>query len=255
MKLPDVRAIVSGGASGLGFATAQRLCAGGGRVVLLDLNAAALHAAAAALGPGASGIATDVTDDAQVADAVVRARATLGGINLAVNCAGIAPAARLLGRDGPMRTAQFRRAIDVNLIGTLQVCREAALAMQANAPGADGERGLIVMTASIAAWEGQIGQLAYAASKGAVVAMTLPMARELAAFGIRVMSIAPGVFRTPMLEALPEQARLALARQIPFPARAGEPHEFADLVAQLVENAMLNGAVIRLDGGLRMGPA
>ena len=150
-----------------------------------------------------------------------------------------------------MSTPFFRRAIDVNLIGTLQVCREAALAMQANAPGADGERGLIVMTASIAAWEGQIGQLAYAASKGAVVAMTLPMARELAAFGIRVMTIAPGIFRTPMLESIPEQARSALTRQVPFPARAGEPREFASLVAHLTENAMLNGAVIRLDGALR----
>jgi NAD(P)-dependent dehydrogenase (short-subunit alcohol dehydrogenase family) len=254
MKLPDIRAIVSGGASGLGFASAQRICAGGGRVVLLDLNRGALDAAAVALGPGASGIAADVTDGTQVAEAVGRAAATLGGINLAVNCAGIAPAARMLGRDGPMSTPFFRRAIDVNLIGTLQLCREAALAMQANVPGADGERGLIVMTASIAAWEGQIGQVAYAASKGAVVAMTLPMARELAAFGIRVMTIAPGIFRTPMLDAIPEPARSALTRQVPFPARAGEPGEFAALVAHLVENGMLNGTVIRLDGALRMGP-
>jgi NAD(P)-dependent dehydrogenase (short-subunit alcohol dehydrogenase family) len=255
MKLPDIRAIVSGGASGLGYAVAQRVCADGGRVAVLDLPSDALDAAAATLGPGACAVAADVSDGTQVARAVASARAILGGINLAVNCAGIAAAARLLGREGPMRTPQFRHAIDVNLTGTLQVCREAALAMQDNAPDADGERGLIVMTASIAAYEGQIGQIAYAASKGGIVAMTLPMARELAAFGIRVMTIAPGLFRTPMLSAIPEQARAALARQVPFPARLGEPHEFAGLVAHLAQNAMLNGEVIRLDGALRMGPA
>lgn len=255
MKLPDIRAVVSGGASGLGFAVAQHICAGGGRAVLLDLQSDALAAAATEIGPGASGCATDVTDEAQVAAAIAHARATMGHINLAVNCAGVAAAARLLGRHGAMSTPFFRRAIEVNLIGTLQLCRAAALAMQENIPGADGERGLIVMTASIAAYEGQIGQIAYAASKGGIVAMTLPMARELAAVGIRVMTIAPGIFRTPMLAAISDEARSSLARQIPFPARLGEPREFACLVAQLAENPMLNGEVIRLDGALRMGPA
>jgi NAD(P)-dependent dehydrogenase (short-subunit alcohol dehydrogenase family) len=254
MKLPDIRAIVSGGASGLGYAVAERICAAGGRAVLLDLHSGALTAAVAALGSGASGIVADVTDEAQLVPAIAQARATMGCINLTVNCAGIAAVARLLGRDRPMSTQFFRHVIDVNLLGTLQLCRESALAMQANAPGADGERGLIVMTASIAAFDGQIGQVAYAASKGAIVAMTLPMARELAAFGIRVMSIAPGIFRTPMLASLSEQTRAGLAGQVPFPARLGEPHEFASLVAHLAENTMLNGEVIRLDGALRMAP-
>jgi NAD(P)-dependent dehydrogenase (short-subunit alcohol dehydrogenase family) len=254
MKLPDIRAIVSGGASGLGAAVAERICDGGGRVVLLDLHSDALAAAAAALGPAASSVAADVTDEAQLARAIATARAEMGYLNLAVNCAGIAPAARLLGRNGAMSTPFFRHTIEVNLVGTLQLCRVAALAMQANAPGTDGERGLIVMTASIAAFEGQIGQIAYAASKGAIVAMTLPMARELAAFGIRVMTIAPGIFQTPMLATISEETRAGLVRQMPFPARLGEPREFASLVAHLAENTMLNGEVIRLDGALRMGP-
>jgi NAD(P)-dependent dehydrogenase (short-subunit alcohol dehydrogenase family) len=254
MKLADTRAVISGGVSGLGLATALRIAAAGGQVVLLDIDQAHAAAALADLGPRASFIAVDVTREDQVDAAVGQARAAMGSINAAVNCAGIGPAARFVGKRGAMAGEFFRRLIEVNLIGTALLCKSAAVAMQANAPGIDGERGVIVMTASVAAFEGQIGQVAYAASKGGIVAMTLPMARELASSGIRVVTIAPGVFLTPMAHSLPPEVQQALAKQIPFPARLGHPEEYASLVAQIVENVMLNGETIRLDGAIRMPP-
>jgi NAD(P)-dependent dehydrogenase (short-subunit alcohol dehydrogenase family) len=252
MKLADTRAVISGGVSGLGLATAGRIVAAGGQVVLLDVDQAHAAAALADLGPRASFIAVDVTREDQVDAAVGQARAAMGSINAAVNCAGIGPAARFVGKQGAMAGAFFRRLIEVNLIGTALLCKSAAVAMQGNAPGIDGERGVIVMTASVAAFEGQIGQVAYAASKGGIVAMTLPMARELASSGIRVVTIAPGVFLTPMAQSLPPEVQQSLAKQVPFPARLGHPEEYASLVAQIVENVMLNGETIRLDGAIRM---
>ena len=254
MKLADTRAVISGGVSGLGLATAGRIVAAGGQVVLLDVDQAHAAAALADLGPRASFIAVDVTREDQVDAAVGQARAAMGSINAAVNCAGIGPAARFVGKQGAMAGAFFRRLIEVNLIGTALLCKSAAVAMQGNAPGIDGERGVIVMTASVAAFEGQIGQVAYAASKGGIVAMTLPMARELASSGIRVVTIAPGVFLTPMAQSLPPDVQQSLAKQVPFPARLGHPEEYASLVAQIVENVMLNGETIRLDGAIRMPP-
>ena len=254
MKLADTRAVISGGVSGLGLATAGRIVAAGGQVVLLDVDQAHAAAALADLGPRASFIAVDVTREDQVDAAVGQARAAMGSINAAVNCAGIGPAARFVGKQGAMAGEFFRRLIEVNLIGTALLCKSAAVAMQGNAPGIDGERGVIVMTASVAAFEGQIGQVAYAASKGGIVAMTLPMARELASSGIRVVTIAPGVFLTPMAQSLPPDVQQSLAKQVPFPARLGHPEEYASLVAQIVENVMLNGETIRLDGAIRMPP-
>jgi NAD(P)-dependent dehydrogenase (short-subunit alcohol dehydrogenase family) len=252
MKLADTRAVISGGVSGLGLATAVRIVAAGGQVVLLDIDQAHAAAALAGLGPRASFIAADVTREDQVDAGVGQARAAMGSINAAVNCAGIGPAARFVGKQGAMAGEFFRRLIEVNLIGTALLCKSAAVAMQGNAPGIDGERGVIVMTASVAALEGQIGQVAYAASKGGIVAMTLPMARELASSGIRVVTIAPGVFLTPMAQSLPPDVQQSLAKQVPFPARLGHPEEYASLVAQIVENVMLNGETIRLDGAIRM---
>jgi NAD(P)-dependent dehydrogenase (short-subunit alcohol dehydrogenase family) len=254
MKLADTRAVISGGVSGLGLATAVRIVAAGGQVVLLDIDQAHAAAALAGLGPRASFIAADVTREDQVDAGVGQARAAMGSINAAVNCAGIGPAARFVGKQGAMAGEFFRRLIEVNLIGTALLCKSAAVAMQGNAPGIDGERGVIVMTASVAAFEGQIGQVAYAASKGGIVAMTLPMARELASSGIRVVTIAPGVFLTPMAQSLPPDVQQSLAKQVPFPARLGHPEEYASLVAQIVENVMLNGETIRLDGAIRMPP-
>ncbi|HEX2789554.1 MAG TPA: SDR family NAD(P)-dependent oxidoreductase [Steroidobacteraceae bacterium] len=254
MRLADVRAIVSGGASGLGLAAVARIVAAGGQAVLLDINQAQAAAALEGLGPRASFIATDVTREGEVEAAVEQARARMGSINAAINCAGIGTAARFVGKQGAMTADFFRRLIEVNLVGTALVCKSAALAMQHNPPGIDGERGVIVMTASVAAFDGQIGQVAYAASKGGIVAMTLPMARELASSGIRVVTIAPGVFLTPMAQSLPPEAQQSLARQVPFPARLGRPDEYASLVAQILENVMLNGETIRLDGAIRMQP-
>ncbi len=252
MKLADARAVISGGASGLGLAAAQRLVAAGGRAVLLDINEAEAKAALAALGPQASFVATDVTRESDVDAAIERARTAMGTINVAINCAGIGTSGRLVGRQGAMPADAFRRVIEVNLVGTALVCKSAAVAMQHGPPGADGARGVIVMTASAAAFDGQIGQVAYAASKGGIVAMTLPMARELASSGIRVVTIAPGVFLTPMMAAMSPEMQQSLARQVPFPARLGRPDEYASLVAQILENEMLNGETIRLDAALRM---
>ena len=254
MQMQDVRAIVTGGASGLGLAVAESVVSAGGRVALLDVNEQAGHAATQALGANAYFCPADVTSEAAIDAAVHAASERLGGLNVAVNCAGVGWPRRLVGKDGPMPAEFFRKVIEINLVGTLLTCRAAAVAMQRNSPGADGERGVIVMTASVAAFDGQIGQVAYSASKGGVVGMTLPMARELASSGIRVMTIAPGIFRTPMVASLSAEAQESLGKQVPFPSRLGAPAEYALLVRQIVENTMLNGETIRLDGAIRMAP-
>ena len=254
MQIQLTRAIITGGASGLGQAVAEDVVAGGGRVALLDVNRATGEALAARLGDRATFIETDVTSEAAVNAAVTAASQALGGLNVAVNCAGVGWPKRLVGKDGPMPGDFFRKVIEINLVGTLLVCKAAAAEMQKNAPNADGERGAIIMTASVAAFDGQIGQVAYSASKGGVVGMTLPMARELAAFGIRVVTIAPGLFLTPMMAALPAEAQESLGKQVPFPPRLGRPQEYAAFVRQVVENPMLNGETIRLDGAIRMAP-
>jgi NAD(P)-dependent dehydrogenase (short-subunit alcohol dehydrogenase family) len=254
MQLKEVNAIVTGGASGLGFAVVNRIVQGGGKVAIVDLNAAQGSAAAAGLGERATFIAADVSDEAAVDETVRRAKEAMGSVTAAINCAGIATPGRLVGRQGPMTGSSFRKMIEINLLGTVLVAKSAAVAMQANSPNAQGERGVIVMTASVAAFDGQIGQIAYSASKGGIVAMTLPMARELASSGIRVMTVAPGLFATPMMKGLPQEAQDSLGRQTPFPPRLGEPDEFAALIAHILENVMLNGETIRLDGAVRMQP-
>jgi NAD(P)-dependent dehydrogenase (short-subunit alcohol dehydrogenase family) len=254
MQLDGIRAIVTGGASGLGAAVAEAVVAGGGLVTILDLNEVVGQAAAAALGERAAFLCVDVTDEAAVDATIEAATAAMGGLDLAVCCAGVGTPGKLLGRDGALPAAAFRKVIEINLVGTLLACKSAALRMQRNTPNAGGERGLIVMTASVAAFEGQIGQIAYAASKGGVVGMTLPMARELASQGIRVVTIAPGLFLTPMLKGLPQEAQDSLGKQVPFPSRLGAPSEYAALVRHAVENPMLNGTTLRLDGAIRMAP-
>jgi len=254
MQIENIRAIVTGGASGLGLAVAESVIAAGGRVALLDVNETTGTAAVASLGERASFTVTDVTSEAAVNAAVSGAVQAMGGIDVAVNCAGVGWPKRMVGKDGAMPGDFFRKVIEINLVGTLLVCKAAAAEMQRNAPNAEGERGVIVMTASVAAFDGQIGQVAYSASKGGVVGMTLPMARELAAFGIRVVTVAPGLFLTPMMAALPPEAQESLGKQVPFPPRLGRPPEYASLVRQIVENPMLNGETIRLDGAIRMAP-
>ncbi len=254
MQLQDRVFLISGGASGLGAATAKMIVDAGGRALLADVNEAAGLAMTAELGASAHFVKTDVTDEASVMAAIAAAQTRLGGLHGAICCAGIGIAERVIGRQTVHALASFTRTIQINLIGTFNVARLVASALQANAAGDDGERGVIVQTASVAAYDGQIGQAAYAASKGGVVAMTLPMARELARFGIRVMTIAPGIFETPMLAALPKDARDSLGQQVPFPARLGQPAEYAALVRHILENRMLNGEVIRLDGAIRMAP-
>ena len=249
MDIAGQVAIVTGAASGLGRATADALVREGALVAMLDLDAAALGDAAAQLGARAFPI--DVTD-AGAAEATLAEIERLGPVRVLVNCAGVAPAGRMVGRDGPMPLASFERVVRVNLIGSFNLMRLAAAAMSRLDPMADGERGVIVNTASVAAFEGQIGQTAYAASKGGVAALTLPAARELASQGIRVMAIAPGLFGTPMLLALPERVQESLAASVPFPGRFGQPGEYAALVVHILRNPMLNGSVIRLDGALRM---
>jgi NAD(P)-dependent dehydrogenase (short-subunit alcohol dehydrogenase family) len=253
MDINGVAAIVFGGASGLGEATARRLAAEGAEVVIADL--AADRAAAVAEEIGAHGVACDVTDPGSVADAVEAAVArSESGLRIAVTCAGLGTPGKLIGRDGPTPLDAFAKVINVNLLGTINTLRLSAAAMIANTPDAGGERGVCVNTASIAAYDGQIGQVAYAASKGGVVGLTLPVARELAGKGVRVVTIAPGLFDTPMMAGLPPAARESLAGTVPFPPRLGRPAEYADLVEHLVTNPMLNGEVIRLDGALRMAP-
>ena len=254
MDLSTAKAVISGGASGLGLATAQRVLAAGGSVVLLDVNTEQGEAAAAELGGNASFIATDVTSETVVREAVTQAGESMDGITLAVNCAGIAPAGRTLGRDGPWPTENFNRVIQVNLIGSYNLTKEAAAVMQHNEPNAQGERGVVINTASIAAFEGQIGQAAYSASKGGVVGMMLPLAREFARFGIRVVTLAPGIFKTPMMAGMPEDVQESLGRQVPFPPRLGEPEEYADTAAFVYGNPMINGETIRIDGAIRMQP-
>ncbi|MGQ0383966.1 MAG: SDR family oxidoreductase [Gammaproteobacteria bacterium] len=254
MKLEQVRAIVSGGASGLGLATAARLVAAGGRVALLDVQDEAGVRAATRLGASASYRHCDVTNEADVDGAVRDATARMGGLNLAVSCAGVATPGKLLGKDGPLALAAFQRVLNINVQGTFLLDRAAAALMQSNAPDVDGGRGLLIHTASVAAYEGQVGQVAYATSKAAVAGMVLPLARELARFGIRVVGIAPGIFQTPMMAGLPQEAQDSLASQVPFPPRLGRPEEYAELVAAICTNTMMNGTTIRLDGAIRMAP-
>ena len=254
MRLDQIRAIITGGASGLGNAVAAKFVAAGAQVTLIDVNAAAGDAAAKALGSQARFKQVDVTNEAAVVEAINAAKADMGGLNVAVNCAGTLQPRRLLNKEGPMPIETFRKTIEVNLIGSLIVSKAAAAVMQANTPNEEGERGVIVLTASVAAFDGQIGQVAYSASKGGIAAMTLPMARDLSSLGIRVMTIAPGVFKTPMVASLPQEAQDSLGRQVPFPPRLGRPDEYAALVAHICENSMLNGECIRLDGAIRMAP-
>jgi NAD(P)-dependent dehydrogenase (short-subunit alcohol dehydrogenase family) len=252
MKLKGIGALVAGGASGLGEATARELAARGARVAIADLNEERGPALAEEIG----GLFTpaDVTDEERVGAAVEEAVDAFGGLRPAISCAGIGWAERTVKKDGPAALAPFETVVRVNLIGTFNVLRLSAAAMAQNTPDDEGERGAVVMTASIAAFDGQIGQTAYAASKGGVVGLTLPAARDLARLGIRVCTIAPGLFDTPLLAGLPEEARAALGDQIPFPSRLGRPQEYAQLARQIAENRMLNGEVIRLDGALRMPP-
>ncbi len=252
MRLDGQAAIVTGGASGLGAATAQRLAAGGCRVALLDINQSAAEAHARHI--GGIGIACDVADAASAEAAVAKARDAHGPARLLVNCAGVGTAGRIVGRDGPIQLAAFERVIRINLIGSFNLLRLAAADMTALDPLEEGERGVIINTASIAAYEGQVGQAAYAASKAGVVGMTLPAAREFARFGVRVMTIAPGLFHTPMVEGLPPDVQRSLGEGIPFPQRLGTPDEYAALVEHIVSNRFLNGETIRLDGALRMPP-
>lgn len=254
MRFNEISAVVSGGASGLGLAVARRVVAAGGRAALLDVNDEQGQQAVADLGERALFIKTDVASEDAVDAAVAQAREAFGELRLAVSCAGILGAARVLGRQGPMPSEFFAKVLHVNLLGTFNVSKAAAAAMQDNTPNDDGERGLIVNTASVAAFEGQIGQAAYSASKGGVAAMALPLAREFARIGVRVMTIAPGTFETPMVAQMPEEVKQSLGKMVPFPSRLGKPDEYAALVAHICENAMLNGETIRLDGAIRMQP-
>ena len=254
MQLNQVKAIITGGASGLGHAVAQHLVAQGGKVALFDVNEDKGQSAARELGDGARFFRTDVTSEDGVAANVASAREALGGLNVLVNCAGILGAGRVLGKEGAMPLANFSSTVMVNLVGSFNVAKAAAALMQANEAGEDGERGVIINTASVAAYEGQIGQAAYSASKGGVVGMTLPMARELARFGIRVMTIAPGIFWTPMVDGMPPQVQESLSASIPFPSRLGQPVEYASTVAFILGNRYINGETIRLDGAVRLQP-
>ena len=254
MQLDHVKAVVTGGASGLGLAVATHLASRGAKVALLDVNDEKGAAAAAAIGNGTAYLRTDVTSEEGVVASLKDAQSRLGGLNVAISCAGILGAGRVLGKEGPMPLKTFATTVTVNLIGSFNVAKAAADLMQHNAPGEDGERGVIVNTASIAAYEGQIGQAAYSASKGGVVAMTLPMAREFARIGVRVMTIAPGVFHTPMVDDMPEQVYQSLCAQVPYPSRLGKPEEYADTVAFILQNRYLNGETIRIDGAVRLAP-
>jgi NAD(P)-dependent dehydrogenase (short-subunit alcohol dehydrogenase family) len=254
LKIAAARAVVTGGASGLGNAVARHIASLGGKVTLLDIQADAGEAAAREIGDAASFVRCDVTSESEVNAAMGLASERMGQINLLVNCAGVVGAARVLGRSGPMSGEFFAKVVQINLVGTFLCDKAAAALMQHNIPSADGERGLLVHTSSVAAFEGQIGQAAYSATKAAVHGMTLPIARELAAFGIRCVSIAPGIFLTPMVASMSQELQDSLGKQVPFPARLGRPQEFAQLVQTIFEVAMLNGTTIRLDGAIRMQP-
>ncbi len=255
MQLQDSTFLISGGGSGLGAACARLFAELGANVVVADVNAEAGEGTAAEIGSRARFARADVTSEADVRAAIDAARDHFGGLHGAINCAGVGIAERVVGREGPHALAHFTRVVEVNLIGTFNVIRLVANTLAQGEPrGPDGERGVIVNTASVAAFDGQIGQAAYSASKGGVVGLTLPIARELARYGIRVVTIAPGLFDTPMLAGLPEPARQSLGQQVPFPSRLGHPAEYAALARHIVENTMLNGEVIRLDGAIRMAP-
>jgi NAD(P)-dependent dehydrogenase (short-subunit alcohol dehydrogenase family) len=254
MRIQDARVVVTGGASGLGNAVARHFAARGAKVVILDVQEGPGKAAAAAAGAAVAFQRCDVTAEAEVNAAMHSAHERMGGLNLLVNCAGVVGAGRVLGKNGPMAGEFFTKVIHINLIGTFLCDKAAAALMQNNAPGEDGERGLLIHTSSVAAFEGQIGQAAYSATKAAVAGMTLPIARELARVGIRCVSIAPGIFHTPMMDGMPKEVQDSLAAQVPFPARLGRPEEFAQLVASVFEIPMLNGETIRLDGAIRMQP-
>ncbi|AKX48002.1 3-hydroxy-2-methylbutyryl-CoA dehydrogenase [Thiopseudomonas alkaliphila] len=253
MQLADHTFIITGGASGLGAATAEQLIAGGAQVVLLDINQPAVEDKAQQLGARALGIGCDICSSEQVTAALAQAKQAFGKIHGLINCAGIVGAQRILGRKGPHDLEAFSRVIEINLIGSFNMLRLTAEVMAANEVNAQGERGVVINTASIAAYDGQLGQAAYAASKGAIASLTLPAARELASSGIRVMTIAPGIFETPMMAGMTEEVRASLSADVPFPPRLGKPKEYAALVQHVIENTMLNGEVIRLDGALRMG--
>jgi NAD(P)-dependent dehydrogenase (short-subunit alcohol dehydrogenase family) len=254
MDIRDHVALITGGASGLGEATARLLASEGARILIADVNQAKGEALARELGGAARFARCNVTDSADMQMAVEAARQAFGAIHFTVCCAGIGPPKRVLGREGPMPLENFSQVIQVNLIGTFNAIRLAAAVMAQNPPDTEGERGVIVTTSSVAAYEGQIGQAAYSASKSAIAGMTLPIAREFAQHGIRVMSIAPGIFDTPLLASLPDEAKASLGKQVPFPPRLGRPDEFADLVRHILRSPMLNGSVIRLDGAIRMAP-
>ena len=252
MELKNKGILVTGGASGLGEACVRLFTQAGAKVVIADFNSETGTAIAKELGDSVRFVKANVVEEEDVQKAVQTAVDTFGGLHVAINCAGIGTAERVLGKDGPGSLAAFTRVIQVNLIGTFNAIRLAAAAMATNQPNEGGERGVIINTASAAAFDGQIGQAAYSASKGGIVSMTLPIARELARYGIRVMTIAPGLFDTPLLAGLPEPARVALGQQVPFPPRLGRPDEYAALARHIIENEMLNGEVIRLDGAIRM---
>ena len=254
MQLKQVKAVITGGVSGLGLAVARKLVAERGQVTLLDINDDAGEAVVSELGSAASYIRTDVSSEQEVEAAVSAAVEKMGAINVAVNCAGIIGAGRVLGREAPMALDFFSRVIQVNLVGSFNVTKACAAAMDSNPPGPDGERGVIISTASVAATDGQIGQAAYSASKAGIIGMTLPIARELARIGIRLNAIAPGIFWTPMVDGMPEEMQEALAASIPFPSRLGKAEEFAELAAHIMENTYINGETIRLDGAVRLAP-
>ncbi len=254
MDITSSKAIISGGASGLGLKTAEKVINSGGMAVLMDLNSEQGNVNAKKLGNRALFIKTDVTSENEVQNAIGEANNFMEGITLAVSCAGIVGAARALGREKPMSVEFFSQTIKVNLIGSFLISKEAANIMQNNTPNIDGERGAIINTASVAAFEGQIGQAAYSASKGGIVGMTLPLAREFARIGVRVNTIAPGIFMTPMVAGMTQELQDSLGKQVPFPPRLGRPEEYADLVESIYRNAMINGETIRLDGAIRMQP-
>jgi NAD(P)-dependent dehydrogenase (short-subunit alcohol dehydrogenase family) len=254
MQLNQVKALITGGVSGLGLAVAHKVVANGGQAVLLDINGEAGAAVEAELGGAVSYIRTDVTSEQGVIDAFKLAVDHMGLVNVAVNCAGIIGAGRVLGREAPMPLDYFSKVIQVNLVGSFNVIKAAGAAMESNPPGVDGERGVIISTASVAAYDGQIGQAAYSASKAGIVGMTLPVAREYARIGVRVNAVAPGIFWTPMVDGMPDHIQESLSASIPFPSRLGKPQEYADLVAHIMENGYLNGETIRLDGAVRLAP-